>query len=40
MEILAGLILVGVIVGVFYLIGKKVGAFEQKDSNDDDFSCH
>ncbi|WP_281201094.1 hypothetical protein [Orenia metallireducens] len=40
MEILAGFILIGIVVGLFYLIGKKIGAFKQKNNNDDDFSCH
>ncbi|WP_282580137.1 hypothetical protein [Natroniella sulfidigena] len=40
MEALAALLLFVVVIGLFGLIGKKMGALEQKDDNDDDFSCH
>ena len=40
MEILAGLILIGIVVGIFYFVGKKIGAFQNKDNDEDDFSCH
>ena len=40
MQTLAGLILVGIIISLFYFISKKIGAFEGKDNNSDDFSCH
>ncbi|GAB6138207.1 hypothetical protein [Halanaerobaculum tunisiense] len=38
-QLIAGIILIGIVIGAFYLIGKKMGIME-KDNNNDDYSCH
>lgn len=36
---LSGIILIGIIIGMFYLLAKQMDVFGQ-DNSDDDFSCH
>ncbi|WP_281172330.1 hypothetical protein [Halonatronum saccharophilum] len=38
-EVLGGIILIGLVAGGFYVVGKKMGIFD-RDNSDDDFSCH
>ncbi|AGB40459.1 hypothetical protein Halha_0482 [Halobacteroides halobius DSM 5150] len=38
-QLVAGIILIGVIAGAFYLIGSKLGIMDN-DNSDDDYSCH
>ncbi|MBM7624701.1 hypothetical protein [Sporohalobacter salinus] len=38
-QLVTGIILIGIGVVVFYIIGKKMGIMD-RDNSDDDYSCH
>jgi hypothetical protein len=38
-QFIAGVILIGIVVGGFYFLGNKIGVFE-RDNSGDDYSCH
>lgn len=38
-QLIAGIILIGIVAGAFYLIGQKIGVLDSDNSNDD-YSCH